>query len=46
MTYQTPPHVVRVIVDLIDSAPAPLHLDAQLMRGKLIEAIAEYLDER
>ena len=46
MTYQTPPHVVRVIVDLIDSAPAPLHLDAQLMQGKLIEAIAEYLDER
>jgi hypothetical protein len=46
MTYQTPPHVVRVMVDLIDSAPAPLHLDAQLMRGKLIEAIAEYLDER
>ena len=46
MTYETPPHVVRVVVDLIDSAPAPLHLDAQLMRGKLIEAIAEYLDER
>ena len=46
MTYQTPPHVVRVVVDLIDSAPVPLHLDAQLMRGKLIEAIAEYLDER
>jgi hypothetical protein len=46
MTYQTPPHVVRVMVDHIDSAPAPLHLDAQLMRGKLIEAIAEYLDER
>ena len=46
MTYETPPHVVRVVVDLIDSAPAPLRLDAQLMRGKLIEAIAEYLDER
>ena len=46
MTYQTPPQVVRIIVDLIDSAPAPLHLNAQLMRGKLIEAIAEYLDER
>lgn len=46
MTYQTPPHVVRFIVDLIDSAPAPLHLDAQLMQGKLIEAIAKYLDER
>ena len=46
MTYETPPVVVRVIVDLIDSAPAPLQLDAQLMRGKLIEAIAEYLDER
>ena len=46
MTYETPPHVVRFIVDLIDSAPAPLHLDAQLMQGKLIEAIAEYLHER
>ena len=46
MTYETPPAVVRVIVDLIDSAPAPLHLNAQLMQGKLIEAIAEYLDER
>ena len=46
MTYETPPHVVRVVVDLIDSAPAPPHLDAQLMQGKLIEAIAEYLGKR
>ena len=46
MTYETPPAVVRFIVDLIDSAPAPLHLNAELMQGKLIEAIAEYLDER
>ena len=46
MTYETPPVVVRFIVDLIDSAPAPLHLNAQLMQGKLIEAIAEYLGKR